>query len=698
MPRTDSCVSALARLRRPAGLAGLCCCSRGAWAGGSLTDDPPLLFLSIVCLALIGAVLLLHARNRQKKSLLAALREAKENLRQSEFLFRSQFDLSNIGMAITAPDRHWLRVNPCLCAMLGYSESELQQKTWSELTHPDDLAADLDLYERTLRGEIDRYELEKRFRRHDGGDLSVHLTVACFRQDGRTEYFIISVLDISEHKEAYQALARLNMELEGRVAERTAQLEETNLHLTHALSAAEAANLAKSIFLANMSHELRTPLNAVIGFSRLMVGSDNLSSDEKRNLEIINRAGNHLLTLINDVLELSKIEAGRIQLNEEQIDLPEMLGDIVDLLRERAEQSGLQLRLDVSGLPATVRCDGIKLKQILINLLGNAIKFTAGGCITLEVRAGEAGERHSRIDFAVIDTGPGIALDDQQRIFEPFVQLGAPTSAAGTGLGLTICRQYLRLMGSELALQSTPGQGAAFRFTLNLPVAQALTASARKNGEHFTLAPEYQGKRILIVEDTEDARLLISSLLEPMGFVVAEAGDGLEALDQLETFAPDLILMDWRMPRLDGIAATRQIRSQGGITQPRIVMLTANAFEEDRLAALAAGADDYLRKPLDGDSLFTVLENQLGIRFAPQPPEHGPRVTAAAPGPEAMATLPETLRAELRIAVKELNQAKILEALRPVAESHPALFAHIAHLAEEFHFQKLWQLLDGDRH
>lgn len=625
---------------------------------------------------------------------LAALLWLRRKHRQNERLFRAQFDLGNIGIAITAPDKRWRRVNPCLCAMLGYSEIELQGMTWDALTPPEELAADLVQFERVLAGEIDAYDLDKSFRRRDGSEIFVHIRVACSRCQGKVDYFILSVLDISEHKEAYSALARLNMDLERRVSERTAQLEERNQQLTVALKAAEAANLAKSVFLANMSHELRTPLNAVIGFSRLLAEAGKLNGEEKQHLEIINRAGNHLLTLINDILELSRIEAGRLQLHLAPTRLPELLTDIADLLRERAEQSGLRLELDLEGIPENVHCDGVKLKQVLINLLGNAIKFTAQGQITLHVRGQCTGEAHL-LDFAVSDSGRGIAPQDQARIFEPFVQLDPASQSTGTGLGLTICRQYLRLMGSDLTLASTPGTGTTFRFQLKLRGAHQREKAPRRSFINPRLAEADRGRRILIVDDTPEARLLLVSLLAPLGFALAEAEDGEVAVRRWLEFAPELILMDWRMPVCDGLAATRVIRADTSRAQPRIAILTANAFNEDRETALAAGADDYLRKPLESEALFELLERQLQLHFQTDAPPAAAASTSL--GAAELAALPADLRSELGNAVKELNQSKVFAALRPLENSAPALAAAIRERAEHFQFRSLWQWLAGEK-
>jgi len=491
------------------------------------------------------------------------------------------------------------------------------------------------------------------------------------------------------HQQRAQEIQRreaVESHLEQLVVERTQALRA-------ALQQADAANQSKSVFLSNMSHELRTPLNAVIGFSRLMSKAGTLNEHDQGSVEIINRSGNHLLTLINDVLELSKIEAGHVQLQEEVCDLGLLVQDVHDMLRARAEQAGLTLVLQARDLPAKgVRVDSTKLRQVLINLMGNAIKFTREGGVTLRVQGHSADALRMGIDFEVSDTGIGIALEDQDNIFKPFVQMVTHATAAGTGLGLTITKQYLQMLGGELVLVSTPGKGSTFRFTLFLPLADLQPATVPV-GEVLGLAPADRHKRILIVEDDADSRQLLNQLLLPLGFVLASAVDGLEAVAQAASFAPDLIIMDWRMPRLNGLEATRQIRAQAGPRAPKVVMLTASAFEEQRQEAMAAGISDFLRKPLQEEDLYAALETQLGLQFQRRSPladasmpQDGFTVCAA-----AIAELPEALRADLHQAAEELNPEKLQDVLARIEPDHPALALGIANMAKKFLYQELWE-------
>ena len=299
--------------------------------------------------------------------------------------------------------------------------------------------------------------------------------------------------------------------------------------LAEAKEKAEAANRANSVFLANMTHELRTPLNAVLGFSQLMQNDSNTTETQRETLQIINRSGEHLLTLINDVLDMSKIEAGRSTLEPEDFDLGGMIRDIIDLMGHRAEAKGLQLILDQSSaFPRYIHADPAKLRQMLINLLGNAVKYTNEGGITLRLGATSTDDSKVRLAFEVEDSGIGIAEEDLECIFEPFAQVGEQTDTKGTGLGLAITRQYVELMGGELTVESEPGRGSMFRFEIPVEkvAAEDIKQAEPSRGQVIGLEPGQPTYRILIVEDQLENRLLLKKLLEQVGFEVREALNG----------------------------------------------------------------------------------------------------------------------------------------------------------------------------
>jgi signal transduction histidine kinase/DNA-binding response OmpR family regulator len=551
---------------------------------------------------------------------------------------------------------------------------------WLAMLHPDDALPVQALLDQALQGSGE-FDAEFRIVWPDASVHHIKGDAMIFRDsEGRPARMVGVNYDITAHKVAQQELRRHRIHLEELVAERTEALSVAVLQ-------AQAANQAKSTFLANMSHELRTPLHSVIGFSRLMADSTHMLPDEKRNLAIIHRSGQHLLTLINDILELSKIEAGRAVLQTEVLNPQDMLQEVVDMVSMRAGQSGVALVLDSAGLPAAARVDGTKLRQVLLNLMSNAVKFTTGGKVTLRARGVARGER-CELTFAVIDTGPGIAEADQARIFEPFIQTDGPGAKEGTGLGLTISREFVQLMGGTLSVQSAPGAGATFQFTvpaLLAASAPALPAPAEVAG----LAEGQQGRRILVVDDDEDGRALLLSLLEPLDFEVQTAASGEEAVAAVTGWRPELVFMDWRMAGMDGLAATRAIRAGVTLEQPRIVMLTASAYAAECDAALAAGADEFIRKPVDQEQLYQVLERQLGVRFV--------RYRTSAPLSRAdVARLSPQLRATLRAAVQELNMVRVAQLLQPLGPELGAVVERIEHMVGQHQYPQLCALLDEE--
>ncbi|TFW29367.1 ATP-binding protein [Duganella callida] len=560
---------------------------------------------------------------------------------------------------------------------------ERPMDAWRQMVHPDDLIPTELLLRRALDG-AGEYDVEFRVIWPDGSTHYIKADAMVFRDaEGQPMRMVGVNYDVTASRVAEQELRRHRIHLEDLVAERTNALSV-------AVRQAEAANRAKSIFLANMSHELRTPLNSVIGFSRLMADSKNMLPEEKRNLAIIHRSGQHLLTLINDILELSKIEAGRAVLQTEVVHLDDMLQEMLDMVSMRAGQTGVELVVDSVGVPASARVDGTKLRQVLLNLMSNAVKFTAQGKVTLRVRGAHRQGGTCDLTFCVIDNGPGIAQEDQARIFEPFIQADGPGAKEGTGLGLTISREFVQLMGGTLKLESRPGEGATFHFTITVQVADAAPAAGAD--EVSALAPP-QRRRILLADDNADGCALLESLLKPLGFEVAAVGDGAQALAMVEVWQPDLIFMDWRMPTLDGLNATRQIRANRDRRQPRIVMLTASAFAEERTEALNAGADEFMRKPVEQEQLYAVLEQQLGLQFVRR--HHGARQPSPSPLlAEDLRRLQPALRADLKTALQELNLTLVAHLLAPLPPELAEVAARMEHMVQLHQYPQLCALLD----
>ena len=417
-------------------------------------------------------------------------------------------------------------------------------------------------------------------------------------------------------------------ERDGQLADQRDHLEDTVQERTQALSlakeAAEAASRAKSTFLANMSHELRTPMNAIIGMT-YMLRRNNQDPGQMDKLGKIDNAANHLLQLLNDILDLSKIDADRMTLEQTAFMVDALTDELASLLAPRAEAARLRFILDIDSRLKSLQLlgDPLRLQQILLNLAGNAIKFTERGEVRVVARIAEDDGESILLELSIWDTGIGIAPEAVERIFNPFEQADGSTTRkyGGTGLGLPICQRLVRLMGGEIQVVSTPGAGSVFTFTVRLRRAQAMPAEAAEMhqsgiaAEH-TLRAEFPGCRILVAEnDWVNQEVALELLREMLGFTVDIAGDGAQALDMAINHRYDLILMDMQMPELDGLGATQAIREIDGYAETPIIAMTANAFAEDRALCLDAGMNDFIAKPVDPDKLFVIMLKWLQARL-----------------------------------------------------------------------------------
>ncbi|MDP3877221.1 MAG: ATP-binding protein [Methylobacter sp.] len=484
-------------------------------------------------------------------------------------------------------------------------------------------------------------------------------------------------------------LLDIQQHLEDLVAERTSKL-------SIAKDAAEAANRAKSIFLANMSHELRTPLNAILGFSNMMRFDPALPQNQRDNLNIINRSGEHLLTLINDVLEVAKIEAGRLQLDVAPFDLGGMVREVLEMMQLRAQEKGLQLQFDQSSdFPRYIKGDEARLRQALINLVGNAVKFTEQGGVTIRLRVRQNHRQYLLIE--VEDSGPGINIEDQKRLFEPFVQLAESGAQKGTGLGLTISRQFARLMGGDITVISTPDKGSLFRIELPVELASAndiAKPETQKHGEVIGLAPGQPCYRILIAEDQLENQLLLDRLMTGIGLEVKMAENGERCVELFRSWRPDLIWMDRRMPVMDGEEAAKRIRLLPNGGKVKIVAVTAEVFKEQQQEMLDAGMDDFVRKPYRFDEIYDSLARQLGIRYLYRSDSPEEQVESVVLTSEMLDGLPAALRIELRDALQELDSERIMETIRQINEVDMKLAGVLSRLADYFDYSAILKVLD----
>ncbi|WP_437627191.1 ATP-binding protein [Sorangium sp. So ce1151] len=408
-----------------------------------------------------------------------------------------------------------------------------------------------------------------------------------------------------------RALRRRTRELELLVEQRTAEL-------TAARDAADAANQAKTTFLASMSHELRTPLNGILGYAQLLQRSPRLAPEDRPSVEVVRRSGEHLLTLIDDVLDLARIEADRMDLAPGDVHLPSLARTVAELCKVRAAQKGLAFEHEVAeGTPAWVRADEKRLTQVLLNLLGNAIKFTRAGRVTFRVAGGER-EGGGGVVFRVEDTGSGIAPADLERIFEPFEQAGDERARVeGAGLGLAITRRIVDQMGGRIDVESAPGEGSAFTVALDLPALAGASPAPSGTRRGAAAIAGYEGARrtILVVDDHEDNRAFLRDALAPLGFEVEEAEGGEAAVALAEACRPDLVLMDLRMPDLGGDEAARRIRQLPGLAGLPILATSASVEEPERARSAAAGCDGFLPKPIDLGALLALLERRLALTW-----------------------------------------------------------------------------------
>ncbi len=651
-------------------------------------------------------------------------RKVEAALRTSEAKFRGLIESSSDWIWEVNKDGVYTYASPQVETILGHKPEEVVGKTPFGLMIPGEAIKIAEIFTNLVaRGEpivgLENVNLHK-----DGRHIVLETSgVPVLDETGKVMGYRGVDRDITERKLTEKELERHREYLEELVKERTSKLQKESEERQLAVEAmqkakveAETANRAKSEFLAGMSHELRTPLNSIIGFSRILGRDSGLTPEQVETLATIIRSGEHLLDLINDVLEIAKIEAGNVMLDETVFDLHQMLYTLASMFHPRASDKGLVLHFNrAPGVSQYIVVDGKKLRQILINLISNAVKFTNQGKISVRINYNEGIDKNTRLHIAIEDTGPGIAAEEMDKLFEPFrqTQIGKNIRES-TGLGLPISRKFVKAMGGDIAVTSKIGHGSIFSFDIGVTKVDVVEdRQVRSESTVVGLAPDQDLSRILVVDDIEDNRLLILKLLETIGFEVREAKDGQEAIEIWDVWQPHLILMDMAMPVMDGYDATKRIRelelkrtesaalsvSDLPPSTPSqhvpIVALTAHAFEEERQEILAAGCDDFVRKPFQEAEIFKAINRHLGVRFLYSEDATEKEIVSApldeVLSNEVLLQLPEQLLEDLKSTAMALNSKQTKIYIEQIQAYNNAAADALMKLADKFEFEAIVQ-------
>ena len=599
-----------------------------------------------------------------------AERERSENaLRQAEKKYHSIVENAVEGIYQSTPEGRFISVNSALARMYGYhTPEELQSKV---------VDIEGQVYADSTQRKQFVHLLEEKGR-VEGFECQV------YRKDG-------TVFWISEYARSVKDENGHVLYYEGTIQDITAR-KRAEEDLQQAKEIAESANNAKSEFLANMSHELRTPLNGILGYAQILNRDPNLGESQKSGVDVIQRSGEHLLMLINDILDLSKIESQKLEIQPTPFQLQDFLNMIADITRVRAEQAGLTFIYEpASSLPRGVFGDDKRLRQVLLNLLGNAVKFTEQGTVVLKVQYDYSMPDEPNLVVEVEDSGIGIAPDHLDEIFLPFRQVtDRRRQVEGTGLGLAITKKLLTLMGGVLHVNSTPGVGSVFHFSIPLPESTEYPVSSYQDARTiigFTGKPAH----VLVVDDKWENRAVISNFLLPLGFTISEAANGREGVTKAMEGRPDMVLMDLVMPVMDGFEATRKIRQVSGCKDMKIIALSASVFEESRQKSREAGCTDFLPKPVQAEGLFEKLQMHLGFEWVYESAKKAESKKAeqlVVPPQEELVTILEAVKKGRIMAIREdINRIEQLDPL------YAPFVEELRQLTKEFKMKQLGEFL-----
>ncbi|PTX96534.1 PAS domain S-box protein [Opitutus sp. ER46] len=591
-------------------------------------------------------------------------KQVEEALRESERRLQRLLQNSNdLFMVIDAQGR-FLSVHGPVEAVLGYTPAEMLGRSGFDDIHPDDMEVATSTLRQTLSNPAVAYRNEYRTRHKDGHWVTMETVGTNWLHDPGIRGVVLNSRDITERK----------------------RLTE----LQTAKAQAEIANRAKSVFLANMSHEIRTPMNAILGFTQLLLRDANVTPDQRERLKTIDRNGEYLLALLNDVLEISKIEAQRATLKVGPCDLRALLRDLHAMFAARTTAKGVALGFEgLSDLPSRVIADEARIRQIFVNLLGNAVKFTDAGKITVRIQTSRQEDGHWLVRAEVQDTGPGIASEELGRLFRQFEQADAGRRVgSGTGLGLAISREFARMMGGDITVQSELGRGSRFLVTLQLRAApEAMTESElRPRARVLRLAVDQPACRVLVVDDQEDGRRMLVELLQGVGFDVTTAANGLEAAARFEQRPCHGVIMDLRMPVMGGSEATTRIRALDSTGQVKVIGLSASVLREGDEPL--PGFDAFMGKPFRDEELLERLRQLLGVRYDYDAARKDDMRVRRPAGP-----VPPAFVGPLRRAVEAADLDAVLALVAEMSAEAPALAAQLREMADRFAWDELAQVL-----